>query len=414
MILVFELGTAILLLLEFLYYKTLITPFMIIGSVYFLCIPLINLLSLRVNIYPVSNFNMFCTLIFLLLIWAANILFKAYFCQKKFTNVEGIKRIKNKIVSYKMIFVLLFIIGVLAYSFNLIQVIARYGINDTKNHAYGMAAHMGYMSLMLAPYITFYAIHMKKKLYYSGIIMLLMVLLLFQNKLPAIVLIIQCTIFNLMLSEDILAKDVLKKGVLILLAAFFIFIIVYSLKPVLLDRSMDFGTAIQYSFERFTHYLFSGFVSSNEYYRMPSGNQYMSGTKVIFLPFITLYEELFGNKNFVDPVIQDWILIGNNSGTNVGGLLSESVYQVGYFGAAIYIFLIGFMVCFFFNLSRRYQIYVNTSAYLITLIGLGFFCNFFVLFSTLEKLVYVIFFDTIILLKFPLKRRVHMLYRKLI
>ena len=128
----------------------------------------------------------------------------------------------------------------------------------------------------------------------------------------------------------------------------------------------------------------------------PAGNTFQDGWKVAFGFINTLKEFIFGKGDYVSPVIEKWVLIAPGSATNVGGMFSELVYQIGFLWAGVYVLGIGFMVYFIFYLSARYQILVNTSAYLMAMTSVSFFCNFYALFSTFEKLIYVIILDLII------------------
>lgn len=97
-----------------------------------------------------------------------------------------------------------------------------------------------------------------------------------------------------------------------------------------------------------------------------------------------------GKRRICQSSNRKWVLIAPGSGTNVGGTFSELVYQIGFLWAGVYVLGIGVMVYFVFYLSARYQIFVNTAAYLMAMTSVSFFCNFYSLFSTFEKLVYVV------------------------
>lgn len=85
-------------------------------------------------------------------------------------------------------------------------------------------------------------------------------------------------------------------------------------------------------------------------------------------------------------IIEKWVLIAPGSGTNVGGTFSELVYQIGFLWAGVYVLGIGVMVYFVFYLSARYQIFVNTAAYLMAMTSVSFFAIFIRFFQHLKSL----------------------------
>ncbi|MCY4986489.1 DUF6337 family protein, partial [Salmonella enterica subsp. enterica serovar 1,4,[5],12:i:-] len=69
----------------------------------------------------------------------------------------------------------------------------------------------------------------------------------------------------------------------------------------------------------------------------------------MFAPIVSIYELLFGNKNYPHIIMTEWAPISESAHrtvTNVGGLFSESVFHIGY----LYSFLYVLLICFYVNI----------------------------------------------------------------
>lgn len=80
--------------------------------------------------------------------------------------------------------------------------------------------------------------------------------------------------------------------------------------------------------------------------------------------------------------------------TNVSGLVGETVYCLGYANAAFYLVGIFAIVNVFYILYRKYSLYRLTCNYLLCLIILGFFANFFTTSGALLPLIYLFILET--------------------
>ncbi len=396
MLFIYEVVIIFMLYVEYKYYKSYFTPFSILGCCYMTVPVLILIVGGNSQLYPMSEFNLQCTLFFLFLMWITGSIVRVLAANRKLFKSKNIIKNIKKIELLGYIFFLLYIFCIFMFMITVIRVLSVYGYSGAKNHTTGIGAHFGYIALMLTPYIVYRGVSQKRKGHYFFVLILILELILLQNKLPAIVLLLQSVYSYFMMSGRVRGKKIIKTGIFSVLAAMLLFIVVYSIKPWLIDKDTSFQAAINYSIERFFHYFFSGFISSNEYFMCPSGNTFQNGHRVAYGVFDTLKELFSENPNYVSPVIEKWVYISPISATNVGGMFSELVYQIGFFESAIYVIAVSIMVYFFYHLTCSNQIFVNTTSYLMTMTTLGFFCNFFSLFSTFEKLIYVMIFDLII------------------
>lgn len=396
MLVVYEFAIIVMIMIEFNYFKTYFTPFSIMGCCYAIAPILINIIGKNSGLYAIEDYNLLYTLIFLMIIWFPGIILSQCINKNKLYNNVRIQYINSRVDIYRLKLVSLYIVCIGIFLITVITVLKRYGFVGSKNHTDGIAAHFGYLALMIAPYIVYYALNKKKYLYLVLVGVLFFELIMLQNKLPIVVLLLQTIYFIFMMQGRAKGGKIIKIGVIVVLIVMLLFVGLYSIQPWLIYKNATMQDSLSYGFERFIHYFFSGFISSNEYYKLPAGNTFQDGWRVAFGFIDTLKEAIFGNGDYVSPVIEKWVLIAPGSGTNVGGTFSELVYQIGFLWAGVYVFGIGVMVYGIFYLSARYQIFVNTAAYLMAMTSVSFFCNFYSLFSTFEKLIYVIILDLII------------------
>ena len=396
MLIVYELAIITMILIEFNYFKTYFTPFSIMGCCYAVAPILINIVGKSTGMYAIKDYNLLYTMIFLIIIWIPGFVLSHCIKKNKLYNNMKIQYIRSRTDIYRLRFLLLFIVCCLIFLITVITVLKTYGFVGSKNHTDGIAAHFGYLALMIAPYIVYYAVNQKKYLYFILVGLLFFELIMLQNKLPIVVLLLQSIYFTFMMKGRVKGGKIIKIGIIVILVVMLLFIGLYAIQPWLIYKSASMEASLNYGFERFIHYFFSGFISSNEYYKTPAGNTFQDGWRVAFGFIDTLKEAIWGKGEYVSPVIEKWVLIAPGSGTNVGGTFSELVYQIGFLWAGVYVLGIGVMVYFVFYLSARYQIFVNTAAYLMAMTSVSFFCNFYSLFSTFEKLVYVVILDVFI------------------
>lgn len=396
MLVVYEIVLITMILIEYNYIKSYFTPFSIMGCCYAVAPILINIIGKSSGMYSIENYNLLYTMIFLLIFWTPGLMYGLYNKKHKLYNDSLIQYNYYRVNIYKVYLIFLFVVCILVFLITVITVLKTYGFSGSKNHTDGIAAHFGYLALMIAPYIVYYAVNKKKYLYFLMVGILFFELVMLQNKLPIVILLLQSVYFTFMMKGRARGKGIIKIGIAVILIVMLLFIGVYSIQPWLIDKSATMQQSLNYGFERFIHYFFSGFISSNEYYKSPAGNTFQDGWRVAFGFIDTLKQALLGNGNYVSPVIEKWVLIAPGSGTNVGGMFSELVYQIGFLWAGIYVLGISIMVYFVFYLSAKYQIFVNTAAYLMAMTSVSFFCNFYALFSTFEKLIYVMVLDFII------------------
>lgn len=394
---IFELLILLIVFLDYRYYRTILTPIVILGTIYLAFSPIINLLSKFIDIFPITGLTMALTCSYLFVFFVPGIFYKYANMGKKPFEDHMFHSYKHKFEMYEDIIWMFFVFAVLCKVINLVQVIQIYGIGNTKRNEFGIFANIGYLAQILSPYIAYFGLKRKKLIYFFGLGIEFSVMILFELKGPIMITLIHMVLFYLILHQRITFKDGIKKGILLFSIGAILFISVYVFKPILSAESAEEQReAFMYAVNQFTHYFFSPFICSNTYFLTPNGNIYEVGSRVILAPFVNLYELFSGTRNFADNIIHFWPMMSSTRGANVGGIFSESVYQVGYVNAVIYIFVLSFIINYFYHRMCIKGRLVNVTAYLLTLWGLCFFGNYFASFNTFQWLIYTIIVDEVI------------------
>lgn len=149
-----EVLLLIMLIIEYKRYKTIITPFCLIGGVYCICIPVINLICVSFGFYPIENMTILFFVFYLSIFFLCSCfvgLFRSKIKNQKY-NIKFLAVAMNK---EKIIF-FIFLIGLSCYTISLFEVIAKFGINYTKSNSFGLFAHVGMLTRATCPFILLY------------------------------------------------------------------------------------------------------------------------------------------------------------------------------------------------------------------------------------------------------------------
>lgn len=284
---------------------------------------------------------------------------------------------------------------------SLLQVINRYGIYNTKSNAYGIFAHIGFISRSLLPLIIYYAIKSKKIKYIVAIIINVIALIAFKGKYHLYIPIGGFVVLTLILKKNIKIIQVVKTVCVTFLLAIILFVSVYTIIPNIIagDTSSEvMKTGIRFSTKHFFHYFFCPFIASNEYFSNPCYLGLTNGIRIVFNPYDRLLQWFIGSGDYYDPAITLWPIIDLDGNTgNVGGIFSETVFNIGYIGTVIYILAIGILVYYFWTKTVFKGKRLITTIYLVGLLMFCFFCNYFTLLPNLECFVICYCVDVFVL-----------------
>ncbi|SUY45818.1 Uncharacterised protein [Clostridium putrefaciens] len=374
----FLIVICILIRMEYKVYNTFLNPFILISSVYSLLILVNNTIAVRLGFYEIDNSSIMYIMCFLIIIFLVSMFFNKVIYKKNVVVKDEIKQYGDNIVNKDFEILIVFLIGLIAKCISLIQCIQVYGINNIKGKEFGIFAHIGSLAIVLVPYILFLFLKNKNKFYYIIIIMVLYInLFLFGGKYTIFITTMYILIFNGIMN-DISIKKSLKYFGIFGLGGILSFVGIYALKPIILLGKYDKGEFLEsvgFSVKHFAMYLLSPLISTNYYFnnRIDMGE----GIMIMFTVPINIIKALFRTGKYINPVITENVPISNYQDTNVGGIFAESVYESGFLVATIYIIVIFCIIYYFYNSSKYKAKNVALTAYMLSVVTMLFFGNFF-------------------------------------
>lgn len=386
------------LLCEYYCYKTCITPFFVIGIVYFFSVPFVNFIGPKLGYYKINDFSILLYTLYLSLIFFSNILSKIRVHQCRYNDRSNTIFIRQqKIIWYAFC---LFLFG---YFLSFLQAVKIYGLSNIKGKSNGIFGHMGLACVSVSPLIVLLVYEVKKIKYFIGISSFYIIMLLFGGKSYIFISIITSAIL-LNNQHKMTIKKLIQLGTFLASIAVIIFVTIYALIPCIKTENMDIlaiYTCVKESLQHLFYYYSAPFLSSNTYFIMPIKEGILTGLRIMFAPIVSLYECILGNKEYPNIIMKEWASISESAHstiTNVGGLFSESVFHIGYFYSFIYICIICLYANTIYYISRRTNCFRASASLAIALLGLCFFSNYFTLLSVLEIIVYLILFEGILFL----------------
>lgn len=398
------------LLCEYRCYKTCITPFFIIGIIYFVSVPFINIVGPKLGYFKISNDTIYMFMLYLSLIFFSDIVFKICMVQNKVRHYKdnAYDYYNEMFVKQQKIIWYTFVVFLIGYSLSFFEAVNIYGISAIKGKSNGIFGHMGLACISISPLIVLLLIKTRKIKYFFGIISLFMIMLLFGGKTYIFIAIITSGIL-LNIEYQFNFSKLVKLGLLFIILAISIFIIIYTLIPCISTGNMDITTMKSYARESMQHifyYFASPFLSSNSYFNMPLKEGFITGIRIMFAPIVSIYELLFGNKNYPHIIMTEWAPISESAHrtvTNVGGLFSESVFHIGYLYSFLYVLLICFYVNIIYFINKKTNHFSGSTSLAISLLGLCFFVNYFMLLVVLEMIIYLMLFEVFLLILYQKK-----------
>lgn len=395
-LILFDLIVALIMILEYRRTQMFVTPIITLGGIHIFLVTLINTIGLSFGFQIVSDKT-----ILLFLMFICVMAFSGYFAldirHVKPNAYVGSDVIENKLLRYEKIIFIIYLISLVSYIYNLFQVIRIYGIDNTKGHEFGIFAHIGMFSKILFPIIIFYFFKQKKLKYLIPLIVNILGLFIFKGKYQIFIPIVSCVIVLLFLKRNIKIKTVLITILISFILAILIFAAVYIIIPDLMNNSLNMSSlkaGIIFSVQHFFQYIFDPFICSNVFFENPAYNGYYNGFRYIFNPLDSLIQLITGSQDYYNPIINLWVIIDSRGIMgNVGGIFSESVLNIGYIFALLYIMFMTLYVYLIFGKTYCTGKYFLTTVFSLTLFSLSFFCDFFILFSNFECLVYCILID---------------------
>lgn len=398
LILICELLIIGLIYIEYRRYKIAATPLIILSGIYVLLIPVINTVGVYLGFYKLEDKTILCFTIYILLVFLSGQFVNLVYKNRNYMNIELWTSDFNNMERTMW---RIYLVGLTGYVISLIQVINIYGIDNTKSNAFGIFAHIGFISRCLFPLVLYYAIKKRKIKYFIAIAINILAMIAFKGKYHLYIAVAGFVVFFLITKRDINVLKLAKIVVIVFWAAILLFVSMYTIIPNILAGDTSFNSmflGIQFSIRHFVHYIFCPFIAANGYFDKPCAMGIENGLRIVFNPFDRLFQWSTGNGDYYDPAIKWWPVIDiyGNTG-NVGGIFAETVYNIGYLGTTIYIIVISIIVYHFLNKALFLGKRRITAIYLVGMLMVCFFCNYFSLLPNLECFVICYLVDVFIL-----------------
>ena len=370
----------------------MVTPICLLGIIYTVAFPLIFILNRFIDVFTPTDFNMMMTLAFFVMVFLLGRAVK-----RKHRDVRRGKPLQYiyKMDIHEQFIWFIFFIGMICKFINFRQVAEIRGLGNMKRGEFGVFANLGYLAQVTTPYIVYFGIKKKKLLNFVMVAAELVILTLFEVKGTLLITLLHVVLFNFLMDNRVTLGKMVKRGILLGAFGIIAFIAIYAYLPTIVGQANG-DNLVEMAFLEFVHYLFSPFVCANEYYLMPNGNIFEKGYRVIFNPIIALQERFFGNRNYPDTIIHYWARMSNARTSNVGGLFSETVYQVGYLYAFLYIAAIVLIIYLVFNRAYYKGKWVNGASAILSRWVLCFFANYMAPTTAFQIMIYCFVFDWLI------------------
>lgn len=383
---VFDIFILLLVKIDMDKYEKQITPLTIIALVYTILINFNNLIISNIyGFYKVENYVLGIMAVFFILIFMIDITFGYLYRHTK--RVEANFSVRFK--SYKGV-TIVFFFGVMAYSIQFVRLYASNGLN-IKGGNNGILGHLSSFAYILGPVSLDLALKAKKKLniIFSAALNVLVFLIsvLFGGKY---VIFINLTYFLLyfILKRDkrVSIGKIVKLALPLAVVAIGVFIVLYYIIPRITGR---YQSTIYFAMQHMFEYLLGPVIANN--YTIAHAGQ---GDPLIpFTVFINIGKAFMGMDNYVNPIYKFLFPIYGVNKTNVSGIFGESIYDLGYVGALMYIMVFFIIINVFFYLYRARNKFYLSFCYSTSMMAFLFFCNYISVSGVLLPLILAFMLD---------------------
>lgn len=387
---VFTFVSILLIYVDYKLYKTLFTPFSIITTIYTVLLLVNNFFAVKMGFFEISIESMCYIMYFLILIFFIS-LYHLFLMRKKSTLKKGKTSYSNSIVDRnKRVIVSLFLIGLIAKYFALLQAISRYGLNNIKGKEAGVFAHIGILAIVLSPYMMIFYISNKKKVQYLvSLLLLFFNLFIFGGKYSIIIAFLH-QIMAYVTIENVNLRKTFRIGIRVAFFSILMFVTTYAVKPAIIQGSFDKNKILDdifFSLRHFMTYLVGPLVATNFYFN--NAIETTVGIRVLFTVPINIVRALFRIKGYVNPINTYFVSVSTYSIVNVGGLFAECVYNSGILIASIYVAVFFCVVYYFYNKSRYNGEKLNLVSLLLAVVTVMFFSNFLTVSGVVLQVLYL-------------------------
>lgn len=385
-LLLFDLFTILLIVIDMRNYDKQITPLTIIGGVYTCLINLNNLVISNVySFIPVNAHALWIIFSFFLLIFAMD--FTGGYLYRRSCHCSSSFSIR--FINYRSV-MLLFLTGAAAYGIQFLLLYRTYGL-EIKGKGGGILGRLTPFAFIVGPVALDLAVKSGKKLRILFTLFLNVAVfgisVAFGGKY---VIFINLTYFLLyfVMKRDRKADlmSMLKIILPLIGAAVGTFVTLYYVIPAVTGQyrsTMDF--AIKHMF----HYLL-GSVTANNYAMSHMGE---GDVLIPFTVIINIGKALVGTTDYINPIYPFIFQVDNLAKTNVAGFFGETAYNLGLAGAYVYAAVIFGIINYFYYQYRKNNKFYLSCCYSTAIIAFLFFCNFYSVSGVFLPLLLAVFLD---------------------
>lgn len=360
----------LMLVMECRIYNNLLTPSMLLYGVITFLLILSKLLDVEFNL---SNYIL--TLFKLNLMWfIISIMMRIVFYKyDDCLNIENKKLFNDKVV------MTISVVIEILFFFEILKQAQINGIGNLKGKIGGIAGHLYNL------FFPYFSIVLIKKKFLNLLIFFIMLcfLILCGGKYLIFLILLPYILYTCEQENNVIFF--LKKILLLLIIIIIVFGSVYFINFYLKHFEFTSNSFINFLLQHIKYYLLSPIYIANYLLEHPENGN----IEQTFAPFINIYRVITGNKNYISSILPYFTYLDITS--NVGGIIGELVYNIGFTGMYIYMFFLGIFVYFFENLLKIDRIWLYCTIFIKSILILCFFINMFILLNCIEQLLGIIF-----------------------
>lgn len=385
-LLLFDIFTILLIIIDMYNYGRQITPFTIFGGTYACLINLNNLIvSQMYAFYPVNTYALSLIFVFFILFFVIDFIGGNLYRKTAHCSFQCSTRLAN----YRSV-TLLFLIGCVAYGSQFVLLYRQYGLS-IKGRSGGLLGHLSFLAYIFGPVALEFSIKKKKKAHIIFVILLnIMVLGISVAFGGKYVIFINLTYFFLyfILKRDrrVNLMRLAKVIVPLIIAAICVFVILYYVIPWVTGQ---YQPTIDFAIEHMLYYLLSP-ITANNYTMFHAGQ---GDALIPFTVVLNIGKALTGNHDYVNSIYPFIFQVSNTTNVNVSGFLGETVYDLGVIGAFFYAAMIFGVINYFYYQYRSKNRFYLSCCYSTAIMSFLFFANYFTVSGVVLPLLLAVCID---------------------
>lgn len=382
-LILFIILITILSSIEYLEYRTIVTPFTVMTFPYLIIIIFVNLFGWHRSYFPITSESISFVAINITLFWLAGQ--SVWSVSRGIMQEETSPAFVNFVKKCKPFLRIIVVVGVLSGIIHFAHVLSLLGWQAIGTELFqsiytsGILAHItisAYPSFILLGALW---IKEKNKLDLALLFLMIAIVLLNQIKYRTILLLLPT--FYLAMQSKLVKKLTFLKLIGVITIIFVVFISAY-----LIGFSATLGfegfeetfKIIGYTFRAFEDYIVAGPITLGSFLKFPEN--YLP-TEIVFTAPINICRFISGSRDFIIPIIKNFFPLSSNISipNNTGTMFATLYLCLGYYGSLIFMALLGILVYLIYNISfKTNSIILNLlSSQFLAILTVSFFSYYF-------------------------------------